>query len=199
MRSRRRIVLALVAGLLLVTGCGDDNDADSSSAASASPVDRAFARQMIAHHQAGVQMAKVVLSRGSSAFVTRLAKDIVRTQTAEIATLRGADRRLAAAGVTVGSLGVPEHMTGMDGDPASLKTAEQVDRAFLQMMIPHHEGAIDMSNAVLERGEDARLKTLARKIVTVQQREIAEMRTHLGGGAATEPEPDAEHDAEHPG
>jgi len=200
MTSLRRSVLALVAGVLLVAGCGDDNNSGSSPAARANPVDRAFARQMTAHHQSAVQMAQIAQRRGSSAFVKRLADDIVRTQTAEISTLRDSDRRLKAAGVSVGSLGVPEHMMGMDDDPASLKTAKAFDRAFLKMMIPHHEGAIEMTNAEHEKGKDPQLKTLAQKITTAQQREIAEMRNHLDDrGGRRMDGPTDDHGAEHPG
>jgi uncharacterized protein (DUF305 family) len=201
MTSLRRTVLALVAGVLLIAGCGDDNNnADSSSAASANPVDRAFVREMIPHHESAVQMAQIAQRRGQSAFVKQLADDIVRTQTAEISTLRAADRRLKAAGVSVGSLGVPEHMMGMDDDPASLKSAKRFDRAFLTMMIPHHEGAIEMANAERKKGKDPKLKTLAHKIITAQRREIAEMRKHLDGRGdrSLDGRPD-QHGAEHPG
>jgi len=200
MTPLRRTVLALVAGVLLIAGCGDDNNnADSSPAASANPVDRAFARQMIAHHESAVQMAQIAQRRDSSTFVKRLADDIVRTQTAEIATLRDADRRLKAAGVSVGSLGVPEHMMGMDDDPASLKTANPFDRAFLKMMIPHHVGAIAMANAERKKGKDPKLKTLAQTITSGQQREIAEMRKYLDGRYGGDMnQPTEDHDAEHP-
>jgi uncharacterized protein (DUF305 family) len=205
MTSRRRTVLALVAAALLIAGCGDDNNsansnsAAGSSAATGNPVDRAFAREMIAHHESAVQMAQIAQRRGSSAFVKQLADDIVRTQTAEISTLRDADRRLKAAGVSVGSLDVPEHMMGMDDDPASLKTAKRFDRAFLKMMIPHHEGAIEMANAELKKGKDPKLKTLAQKIITAQRREIAEMRKHLDGrGDRRMDGTTDQHGAEHP-
>lgn len=181
MTSGCRILPALVAGVLLVAGCGEDNNADSGSTASGNPVDRAFVAQMIPHHEDAVDMAKIAQRRGSSAYVKRLADDIVRTQTAEIATLRAADQRLENAGVTTGSLGVPEHMMGMDDDPASLKTATPFDPAFLTMMIPHHEGAIEMANAELEKGKNPQLKALAQTIITAQQREITEMRQHLPG------------------
>jgi uncharacterized protein (DUF305 family) len=193
-------MLALAAGVLLIAGCGDDNKADSNSAASANPVDRAFVREMIPHHESAVQMAQIAQRRGSSAFVKRLADGIVRTQTAEISTLRAADRRLKAAGVSVGSLGVPEHMMGMDDDPASLKSAKRFDRAFLTMMIPHHEGAIEMADAERKKGKDPKLKTLAQKIITAQRREIAEMHKHLDGRGdrRLDGRPD-QHGAEHPG
>jgi uncharacterized protein (DUF305 family) len=193
MTSLRRTVLALVAGVLLIAGCGDDDN-------NANPVDRAFVREMIPHHASAVQMAQIAQRRGSSAFVKQLADDIVRTQTAEIFTLRIADRRLKGAGVSVGSLGVPEHMMDMDDDPASLNSAQRFDRAFLQMMIPHHAGAIAMANAERNKGGDPKLKTLAQKIITAQQREIAEMRKHLDGrGDRGMDGPTDQHGAQHPG
>ncbi len=116
----------------------------------------------------------------------------MKTQNAEISTLRAADQRLKNAGVKQGSLGVPEHMMGMDDDPASLKTAKPFDAAFIRMMIPHHEGAIAMAKAEIEKGKDAELKKLADEIIKAQQREIGEMREHLGEEGA-----DSEHGAAH--
>ena len=43
------------------------------------------------------------------------------------------------------------------------------------MMTPHHEGAIAMAEAELAEGENAKLKSLARRIVRDQRREVAEM------------------------
>ena len=170
-----------IAGALLAAGCGSDNSADDSrSAAPGNPVDRAFVAHMIAHHQSAVQMAKIAQGRAQSTFVKRLAADIVRTQTEEIAAMRAEDQRLQRAGVKQGSLGVPEHMMGMSGDVASLKTAKPFERAFLRMMIPHHEGAVVMARAELATGNDPALKRLAQNIITAQQREIREMRNHLG-------------------
>ena len=190
MTFSRKILPALaVAGALFSAGCGDsDSSNDSASQATGgNPVDRAFVADMIPHHESAVQMAQIAQLRGSSEFVKKLADDIAKTQNAEISTMRAADRRLKSAGVKAGSLGVPEHMMGMDDDPASLKTATPFDRAFLRMMIPHHEGAIVMARAELGKGKDTELKTLANDIVKAQQREIGQMREHLGEeGAASE-------------
>lgn len=46
------------------------------------------------------------------------------------------------------------------------------DEAFIRAMIPHHQGAIDMAEAVLENAKHEELKTLARDIIEAQQREI---------------------------
>lgn len=55
----------------------------------------------------------------------------------------------------------------MTGDP---------DRDFVAMMMPHHQGAIDMARVELRYGKDARLRRLAHAVVAAQRTEIAEMR-----------------------
>jgi uncharacterized protein (DUF305 family) len=200
MKFARSFPTALaVAAALLAAGCGDNSSTSTAPTPAGNPVDRAFVAQMIPHHQSAVQMAKIAQRRGKSAFVKRLADDIVRTQTKEIATMRAADGRLQRAGVEKGSLGVPKHMTGMNGDMSTLRTAKPFDPAFLRMMIPHHEGAVVMARAELMKGKDPELKRLAQNIITAQQREIRQMRRHLGDtGAAGMPE-HATHGAGHSG
>jgi uncharacterized protein (DUF305 family) len=55
-----------------------------------------------------------------------------------------------------------------------------IDRDFIRMMIPHHQGAIDMAVLQLKYGNDERLKRLAQSIIVEQGQEIAYMRTLLG-------------------
>jgi len=54
------------------------------------------------------------------------------------------------------------------------------DKDFARMMIPHHQGAIDMAMAELRYGKDQRLKRLAQEIIVDQQQEIAVMHLALG-------------------
>jgi hypothetical protein len=54
------------------------------------------------------------------------------------------------------------------------------DRDFARMMIPHHQGAIDMALVELRYGKDERLKRLAQEIIVEQQQEIAVMHLALG-------------------
>jgi uncharacterized protein (DUF305 family) len=60
------------------------------------------------------------------------------------------------------------------------------DRDFMLMMIPHHQGAIDMALVVLKYGHDERLKRLAQSIIVEQGQEITYMRTLLGAPRAEE-------------
>ena len=51
-----------------------------------------------------------------------------------------------------------------------------VDRDFVAMMVPHHQGAIDMAVAELRYGKDETLRRMAQEIIVEQQQEIAAMR-----------------------
>lgn len=170
----------LVAGVAL-TACGDDDSTASGGAAmnkAGNGIDRAFVADMIPHHESAVQMAKIAKRRGQSDFVKDLADDIIRTQNAEITTMRGIATRLDDASVKAQSLGIPEHQMGMDNDLAALRTADPFDRAFIDMMIPHHQGAIRMARVELAKGSNAQAKTLAKQIIAAQSREIDAMNMH---------------------
>ena len=71
---------------------------------------------------------------------------------------------------------------GMSGDP---------DVDFARMMIPHHQGAIDMALAQLRYGRNEQLRRIAQEIIVTQQQEIAAMRLALGQPLAqSAPAPD---------
>lgn len=195
------MLAALAAGTALaLAGCGEDErSGDARPVASGNAVDRAFAADMIPHHAAALQMAKIAQRRASSPFVEQLADDILRTQAAEIEAMRAADERLRSAGVAQGSLGVPQDEMGMDHDATTLETAKPFDPAFMRMMLPHHEGAITMSLAELARGRDGELRRLARQIITAQRREIAAMRKQLAQVAAPMDDMYAAHGSGHSG
>ena len=66
----------------------------------------------------------------------------------------------------------------MDG--MSIKPSGDVDRDFTAMMIPHHQGAIDMAQAELRYGHNEQLRRIAQEIIVEQQQEIVAMRLALG-------------------
>lgn len=82
---------------------------------------------------------------------------------AEAAYLKANDKAMAAM------------MSGMEVKPTG-----DVDRDFALMMIPHHQGAIDMAQALLKYGKNEELRELARNIVQKQAEEIALMRRVAG-------------------
>jgi uncharacterized protein (DUF305 family) len=94
---------------------------------------------------------------------------------------------LVCAFAAAGKAGAPEGFRKMMDDAAArMHSAMHVsytgdaDRDFARMMIPHHQGAIDMALAELRYGKDERLKRLAQEIVVAQKQEIEVMRLALG-------------------
>jgi uncharacterized protein (DUF305 family) len=57
-----------------------------------------------------------------------------------------------------------------------IKPTGDVDRDFVAMMVPHHQGAVDMAKAELKYGRNERLRRLAQEIVAKQQQEMIVMR-----------------------
>jgi hypothetical protein len=66
-------------------------------------------------------------------------------------------------------------MSGMVIQPTG-----DVDRDFVAMMAPHHQGAIEMAQAVLRNGHNEQIRRLAQEIIVTQQQEIAAMRLAIG-------------------
>jgi Domain of unknown function (DUF305) len=66
-------------------------------------------------------------------------------------------------------------MSGMDVKPSG-----DIDQDFAAMMIPHHQGAIEMAQAELRYGNNEQLKRIAQEIIVDQQQEIVAMHLALG-------------------
>jgi uncharacterized protein (DUF305 family) len=62
----------------------------------------------------------------------------------------------------------------------AVKPTGDVDHDFVEMMVPHHQGAIDMAKAFLRHGHNEQLRRLAQEIIVTQQQEIVTMRLALG-------------------
>ena len=56
------------------------------------------------------------------------------------------------------------------------KPTGDADKDFVNMMLPHHQGAVDMAQVELQYGKDAMLRELATSIVAAQEKEIAKMK-----------------------
>ncbi|MEU6270995.1 DUF305 domain-containing protein [Streptomyces populi] len=155
-----------------------------------------FAQGMIPHHRQAVAMADLAASRAKSQQVKDLADKIKQAQDPEIDTMSGWLKawgaKVPAAGME--GMGGMEHMEGMDhsGSPMpgmmsddemdKLKgsSGDAFDKAFLQMMIGHHEGAIAMARTERAMGAYGPATTMAKSIVTSQSSEITGMDKMLG-------------------
>src|ERR687894_474279 len=120
-----------------------------------------FARDMSVHHAQAVEMAEIVRDRTEDEQIRILATDIALTQQAQIGRMQGwLDAWGLPATGTDPTMAWMDHPTG--GRMPGMATPEEIndlrnlpagggDRQFLRLMIPHHQAAIPMAQAVLER------------------------------------------------
>ena len=189
--------LLMLSAAALAAGCGSSDESSSSAAeAAGNPTDRAFVAEMVPHHRSAVEMADVAKMEATSSFVKQLAADITKSQNAEIEQMQRVDAKLAKAGIKKGDLGMDSHMMGMEMSADELRGAKPFDAKFIELMVPHHEGAIGMARAELAKGANPELKKLAQDIIAAQQREVKEMRAHGKGTPDDEMEGmDSEHES----
>jgi len=70
--------------------------------------------------------------------------------------------------------------------------ADDIDRDFVNVMVPHHQGTIDMASAEIKYGHNDELRQLARRMVSQQKLEISSLRHALPAGVNLMPSTGAE-------
>jgi len=197
MLTKRTLLLTGVGGVLAfaLAGCAggsmpgmDMGDSDTpaaseqSTAADFNGADLTFVQMMIPHHEQAVQMSDMLLAKdGIDPQVAELATQIKDAQQPEIDQLRDWLDQWGEDDADMGGMTHGGMMT--EDDLAALEQATGADasKLFLEQMIAHHQGAIDMAKAEVEDGQFADAKTMAETIVATQSDEITRMQELLAG------------------
>ena len=189
----------LVATTSLVTACGSDEPEQHQQTHTAAngdtfnDADVTFATDMIQHHAQALKMVDMTMGRDVDPEVAQLAEEIRTAQVAEVETM--------VDWLTAWEKPVPEtvqdhanaHGDGeleMDEMPGML-TGEQLDeleaargaefrRMWLEMMVEHHQGAVEMATTEASDGEFDDAVAMARSVQSSQQDEIDRMEKLLG-------------------
>lgn len=148
-----------------------------------------FARDMMVHHAQAVEMSEIIRDRTNNDRIETLATDITLTQQAQIGQMQGWlnlwDLPIAGTEPAMEWMGmsVEGRMPGMASQEEINRLRnlppEEADKLFLQLMIPHHEAAVPMSDAVLERTDNPAVERLANAIIASQEAEIEIMQELL--------------------
>ncbi|MBC7797892.1 MAG: DUF305 domain-containing protein [Pyrinomonadaceae bacterium] len=153
----------------------------SSPDAANAPFDLQFLDTMIPHHQSAVDMAKMVLTQSQNPELKKFAENIIADQNREVSQMKGWREQWFVGNPVAMNMEMPgmaDSMKTMMGDEMKkLETAtgKTFDLLFLEMMIPHHNGAVVMSKDALNRAEHVEIKTLSTRIIKSQEAEIKQM------------------------
>ena len=187
MSRRNRTTAVLITGALLFTACGGHDMSDMSTGSTDTNVtdsergfndaDIMFAQMMIPHHEQAIELADMALDPTlmASEQVKALASQIKNAQDPEIDLMAqwldeweqplmdmSVDHSMTMEGMlSVDELGAIGQMNG-----------EEFDQAWIQAMIAHHKGAIEMADTVKAEGESALVQELADAIIEAQKLEI---------------------------
>jgi uncharacterized protein (DUF305 family) len=199
-------LLAVGGGLSVALGIG------RTETPAADSVDAGFARDMSRHHLQAVEMADLAVTRGSDAEVRRLAFDISSTQTNQVGRMQGwltlwglpltGSRPMSWMPETAMAGHDMSAMAGDDGavmpgmatetELAQLRASSGTafDVLFLQLMIRHHQGGLDMAQYGEQHASLEVVRGLARSIAETQTAETTTMESLLRGlGGAPLPAP----------
>jgi uncharacterized protein (DUF305 family) len=162
----KKFLLAAVS-LILLAGCATSEEANSGFSQS----DINFAEMMIPHHEQAIEMSDIAFKNTTNPEVLQLAQEIKDAQASEI------DLMKSWPGVKE-STHAGHMMDGMlsEDELSALRNARdaEFDRLFLQGMIKHHQGAIEMALDVKD-SESKVVADLSAAIIKQQEIEIAAM------------------------
>ncbi|MCX6402852.1 MAG: DUF305 domain-containing protein [Actinobacteria bacterium] len=170
----KRFLIALVA-LVGLTGCSAaDNSHMGMHDEKYNGAAIMFAQMMIPHHEQAIELSNLAIKISTGAEILSLASQIKSEQSPEIKQME----------TWLESVGMPDmhHMMEMPGfveesDFAALKklTGAEFDIRFLELMIGHHEGAIEMAQDI-KGNTNSEVKALSDEIISSQTAEITEMK-----------------------
>ena len=194
--NARPLTAALAAALLLLAGCGGETEGSAAPEPSKTEhncADVTFATDMLPHHAQALSMVDLTLGRKLDPEVADLAEQIRDTQVPETETMvdwltewgepipeTSRDHANADShdGMEMGS-DMPGILTGEEMQELEDAPDAEFEQLFLEMMIEHHEGAIEMAKTELDEGRYIPARDLAEGIVSGQQAEIDTMESLL--------------------
>jgi uncharacterized protein (DUF305 family) len=165
--SIKRILVIVLLPIALM-GCSTSSNSGYSSQ------DIMFAEMMIPHHQQAIEMSDLALQNSEDSEVRALAQQIKDAQAPEIEKMKSWG---ASSNAHMGHM-MDGMLSGEEMDALRSARGAEFDRLFLEGMIKHHEGAIDMAEMVVD-SKNLDVSALAKAIIEAQRTEISTMKELL--------------------
>ena len=190
LRTHRRFAVAVVALAFSLTGCSHPHAGASAPAPAPAPArppfnetDAAFAAQLVSQHQQGLDLASLANSRSGRGELKALAQRFIDVHEPEIEQLSElleswGQQPPEDPGLDRGNR--PGKITEAEMNTVTSRSGADFDKLFVQLMIRHHQGAIDIVATETAGGKNPRARELADKIAVSQQNEVTELK-NVGG------------------
>ena len=158
------LALALTAALASLIPLGESQARTTNNS-----TDAAFASMMLPHHEGGVELGKLAAQKAQTAEIRAIGRSIVATQSRQAQTLRRMVRSFDTRAMVA-----PEAMERERIDMRRLRAASGLafDKLWLDVISAHHMGAIQMGQMEARGGHNGEARSLARRIVSAQRREL---------------------------
>lgn len=170
-------LFAAISALVLLAGCSQV--ATVAGGSELGPDEKMFVEMMVPHHEQAIQMSDLAPSRTETAEVLALAEKIKQGQEPEIQLMEGwLGEGHTQDNTHAGHGGMNGMLTESELEALEAASGPEFDKLFLEGMIRHHEGAIEMLS-LLDNSKDAEVLALAEQIERVQLEEIAQMKALL--------------------
>ena len=144
-----------------------------------------FLYEMIPHHEAAVSMAENIMKYGHNEQVKLLAANIIRDQLVGIGKMKALKEKIKK-NPQVNKQAEASYLKAYNNifqtmimSMQNAKPTGNIDKDFLEEMIPHHEGAIKMSQNILKYTQNQELRAILQNIITTQQKQLTEMKNLL--------------------
>ena len=193
----RRTATVLVALAIVVSACSSNGTDHDMAAPTGTPpavtspgadsIDAGFSYDMSRHHAQAVEMAELVNGRTTDPEVGVLARDIALTQQYQIGEMRGwldgwslpatsFTEPMAWMGMNMGGgAAMPGMATDAEMEALRDASSADVDAMFLELMIRHHQGGVEMATAAASTATTPYVRSLATSIVESQAAEVESM------------------------
>jgi uncharacterized protein (DUF305 family) len=174
---KKLIVLLLYFGIMMIpNGAYASSHAKSLQNLGLNEV--MFAQMMIPHHDQAVSMSETALKKSRNQGILKLSRQIKGLQSSEKSQLIYWLKATGSSMTMDHDMAMPGMLTAKE--LASLKrlTGTEFDRIFLQLMIKHHQGALEMLD-LISGSKNAEAKALAKAIKSAQSKEITSMKLLL--------------------
>jgi uncharacterized protein (DUF305 family) len=174
----KKLIVALLSVGIVLTPNGAIASSHAKSLQNLGMNEIMFAQMMIPHHEQAISMSETAFKKSRNQDILKLSRQIKSLQSSEKSQLT---YWLKATNSSI----TMDHDMDMSGmlttkELASLTrlTGSKFDRSFLQLMIKHHQGAIEMLDLISD-SKNAEAKALAKAIQSAQSREITSMKLLL--------------------